>query len=159
MTAPSGEADRAGDVEDLREINARFIHHFVTNNVAAHDALLHPDFVTIQGDGERVDRATYLQRWATGFSPDVIPYWDTRDEQVIVIDDVALVRATNRYVVRSPGGDPEERVEVATYTDTYVRREGTWSCIQAQVTPVSEAHHPGDDTIVSVYLRGRKQRG
>ena len=53
----------------------------------------------------------------------------------------------------------EERVEVATYTDTYVRREGTWSCIQAQVTPVSEAHHPGDDTIVSVYPGGRKQTG
>ncbi len=144
-------------VQDLRAINARFIHHFVTNDVVAHDALLHPDFVTIQGDGARLDRATYLAQWATGFSADRIPYWDTRDEQITVVGGVALVRATNRYVLATPGGATAARVEVSTYTDTYVRHDGAWFCVQAQVTPVREEHQPGDDTVVSVYLHGEKQ--
>ena len=45
-------------VDELRAINAQFIDNFVTNDVAAHDALLHPSFLYIRSDGARVDRAT-----------------------------------------------------------------------------------------------------
>ena len=37
-------------VDDLRAINAQFIDNFVTNDVAAHDALLHPSFLYIRID-------------------------------------------------------------------------------------------------------------
>lgn len=141
-------------LDDLRAINARFIQNFVTNDVASHDALLHPDFLTIQSDGEKVDRAEYLTRWATGFSPEVIPYWDTRDEHITLVDNVALVRSTNRFLVVTDGVAVER---VATYTDTYVYRDGAWTCLQAQITPVQERHHPGEESIVSVYVDGVKQ--
>lgn len=143
-------------LEDLRAINARFIHNFVTNDVASHDALLHPDFVSIQGDGGKLDRAAYLAQWSTGFDPDVIPYWDTRDEHITLVDNVALVRATNRFLVVRDGRSTEH---VAVYTDTYVYLDGAWTCLQAQITPVQERHHPGEDTMVSVYLAGVKQSG
>jgi hypothetical protein len=68
----------AETMNELRALNARFIHNFVTNDVASHDAILHPAFITILPTGQRWDRATYLKYWATAFDPDVIVYWDVR---------------------------------------------------------------------------------
>jgi ketosteroid isomerase-like protein len=142
------------EMAELRAINARFIHNYITRDVAGHDALLHPDFICINGKGARVGRAEYLRYWATAFDPDVVVYWDTRDESITVVGDTALVRATNRHVIRRNG---QEVAGMTTYTDTYVREGGSWRCIQAQLTPVAPEAEPGDEGIVSVYLRGVKQ--
>ena len=141
-------------VADLKTLNARFIHNFVTNDVASHDAILHPAFTVIQSNGEHMERGPYLERWKTGFDPDVIVYWDVRDERIDIIGDVALVRATNMRVVKRGG---VETTGMTTYTDTYLREDGAWKCIHAQITPVQPGHEPADDTIVSVYLKGVKQ--
>jgi Domain of unknown function (DUF4440) len=139
---------------DLRAINAQFIENYVRNDVAAHDALLHPEFLYISPTGKRVDRATYLVGWATGFDPDIIVYWDVRDELITLVGNVALVRATNRQVIRKGNLDT---ASMSTYTDTYIYENGRWRCLQAQINPVSAANEPGDDTIISVYLHGVKQ--
>jgi ketosteroid isomerase-like protein len=139
---------------DLRAINAQFIDNFVANDVAAHDALLHPSFLCIRGDGSRVDRATYLEGWATGFDPEVTVYWDVRDELITVVGDVALVRSTNKETVRR--GD-QEVTSMSTYTDAYVFEHGRWRCVQAQITPVSPPNEPADDTIISVWIKGVRQ--
>ena len=139
---------------DLKELNARFINNFVTNDVASHDAMLHADFTAIQSSGARVGRAAYLEKWKSGFDPDIIPYWDFRDELITIIGNVALVRATNRFTVRRNG---VETTGMTTYTDTYIFEDGAWKCIQAQITPVAPGNEPGDDTIVGVYLAGVKQ--
>ena len=138
-------------IEDLRLLNARFIQNYVNNDAAGHEKILHRRFIYINGSGARIDRATYLDQWRTGFDPNVIVYWDTRDELITLIGDVALVRATNKYIISHSTHD---EVGMATYTDTYLFDDGAWKCIQAQITPVSAGHEPGDDTIISVYLRG-----
>jgi ketosteroid isomerase-like protein len=143
------------DLEELRKLNARFIANFVANDVAGHDAILHPQFAYIRANGARVDRASYLAQWATGFDPAIIVYWDTRDEWITVVGDVALVRATNKYVVRNKAGD---ETGMAAYTDIYLREGGKWLCIQAQITHVEPAHWPSDDSIVGVYLEGVLQK-
>jgi Domain of unknown function (DUF4440) len=144
----------ASAMADLRALNARFIHNFVTNDVASHDAMLHRDFLYIRSNGARVDRATYLRNWATGFDRDIIPYWDTRDEHITQSGPVALVRATNKYVERH--GETQV-TGMASYTDVYLYADGVWKCLQAQITSVAEPHWPGDDTIISVYLQGQLQ--
>jgi hypothetical protein len=159
MPARPDEADSAylaspQALQDLRALNAQFIENFIRNDVAAHDALLHPDFLYIRGNGARVGRKDYLEGWATGFDPEVIIYWDTRDEFITLIGPVALVRATNRYVERVEG---VETSGMAAYTDIYLREEGVWRCIQAQITPVAAGCEPPDDTIISVYLKGERQ--
>lgn len=154
MQRTHGAAADTGTMQTLRELNARFIHNFVTNDVLSHDAILHPDFIAIMSDGSRLDRTAYLQRWATAFDPDVIIYWDYRDELITVAGDMALVRATNRHTIRRGGKDS---TAMTTYTDTYVRENGAWTCIQAQLTPVAPGSEPGDETIVRVYLRGVRQ--
>lgn len=140
----------------LRKLNARFIHNFVTNDVASHDAILHRDFLAVMSDGSRMGRAAYLRRWANAFDPAIIVYWDYRDELITIAGDVALVRATNKHTIRRGGTDT---TGMTTYTDTYVREDGAWLCIQAQLTPVACGAEPGDATIVRVYLEGIAQPG
>jgi ketosteroid isomerase-like protein len=147
--------DRSAETMDqLRALNARFIHNFVTNDVPSHDAILHPGFIAIWPTGQRWDRATYLKYWATAFDPKLIPYWDVRDELITVIGDVALVRSTNKHTRRRDGN---EVTAMTMYTDTYLFEDGAWKCIQAQLTAVAPEHYPADDTIVSVYIDGKKQ--
>jgi ketosteroid isomerase-like protein len=145
----------ADTMDELRALNARFIHNFITNDVASHDAILHPGFISIWPTGQRWDRATYLKYWATAFDPEVVVYWDVRDELITVIGDVALVRSTNKCTRRRDGN---EVTGMTTYTDTYLFENGAWKCIQAQITAVAPEHYPADDTIVSVYIKGRLQQ-
>lgn len=144
------------DLDVLGALNKRFIHNFVTNDVASHDAILHPGFRAIYGAGNHIDRASYLKHWATGFDPDVITYWDMRDPHIDVFGDVALVGATNRWIRFRDGADT---LGMTCYTDTYVRAGDRWLCILAQLTPVAPEHYPPDDTIVVKYLRGVLQQG
>ena len=53
--------------------------------------------------------------------------------------------------------DGVETVGMTMYTDAYVLEDGTWKCIQAQITPVAPAHYPPDETIVRKYVRGHAQ--
>jgi ketosteroid isomerase-like protein len=137
---------------ELHALNARFIHNFVTNDVASHDALLHPRFLCISSNGARVDRVTYLRHWAQGFDPLVMTYWDLRDESIDVFGDMALVRAVNKYTMTSAAG-PLTRM--SAYTDTYVHENGKWLCVQAQITPVALAHYPDDRTVLRRYINGK----
>ena len=154
MTSDKDYLRSAQAIADLKALNARFIHNFITNDVASHDAMLHPEFTVIQRSGAHVGRAAYLENWRTQFHPDVFVYWDVRDERISVIGDVALVRSSNKAVVKR---DSAETTGMTTYTDTYLNENGVWKCIQAQITPVLPGFEPADDTIVSVYLRGVKQ--
>jgi Domain of unknown function (DUF4440) len=154
LAPDSGYLASSHAMQDLRWLNAMFIENFIKNDVLAHDSILHPEFISIASNGARVDRESYLKTWATGFDPQVIVYWDVRDELITVIGNVALVRATNKHVIRRNGRDI---TGMTTYTDTYVYEGGSWKCIQAQITPVAPEHEPGDDTILTVYLNGVNQ--
>lgn len=147
-------ARQIGHWRRLRSLNARFIRNFVTNDTASHDQNAHRDFVCITSTGAHQSRTAYLARWATGFDPDVIPYWDTRDERISLFGDMALVRAVNKYVIVKNGA---ERTGMTLYTDTYLLENGEWKCVLAQSTPVAPEHYPGDDTIVETYVRGQRQ--
>jgi hypothetical protein len=143
------------DLDTLRALNARFIHNFVTNDVPSHSAITHERFVCISTNGSRQSRAVYLHHWATGFDPEVIVYWDVRDEFISLFGDMALVRATNKYTRRVAG---KEVTGMTTYTDTYVREGANWLCVQAQLTAVAPDQYPGDETIVNRYIKGVLQK-
>ena len=138
----------------LKALNARFIHNFVTNDVKSHSAMLHERFLSITAKGKKESREDYLKRWATGFDPKVVVYWDYRDEQLGIFGNVALVRATNKQVVRKDG---VETSAMTTYTDTYLHEKGDWKCIQAQIGPVAPEYYPADETIVKKYVMGQIQ--
>ncbi|MEQ1649208.1 MAG: nuclear transport factor 2 family protein [Hyphomicrobiaceae bacterium] len=144
---------------ELSALNARFIHNYITRDVASHDAITHPRFVNISPSGRYWTKEPYLKYWATAFDPNVVIYWDVRDERIDIFGDTALVRATNKHTLRQNGQDitGQDITGMTTYTDTYIRENGRWLCIQAQLTTVTPEFYPSDDTIISVYLRGVKQ--
>jgi hypothetical protein len=154
MQAATSRPPNEAVMAELRELNARFIHNYVTNDAKSHDAMMHPDFICIGPNGKRTDRADYLRQWATQFDPEVVVYWDVRDEVITVIDNVALVRSTNKRTIRRNGQDT---TSMSTYTDTYLLQKGEWKCIQAQIQTLPPESYPGDDTIVSVYIKGKRQ--
>src|SRR5579872_4333023 len=85
------------DMARLKELNAKFINNFVTNDSASHSRIIHRDFVCITSDGKYVGRRQYLEEWAHGF--DGFRYWDYRAENIKIFGDMALVHAQNKYVV------------------------------------------------------------
>lgn len=139
------------DLADLRALNARFIHNFVANDVLSHSAITHPRFMCISPRGARQGRADYLRDWAQGFDPEVIIYWDVRDEDIALFGDVALVRSANKWVRVIDGNAV---TGMTAYTDTYIHEGDRWLCIQAQLTPVAMENWPGDETILNTWLRG-----
>lgn len=142
------------DLADLSALNARFIHNFVTRDVPSHDAILHPRFLSIGKTGKYTSRSDYLRAWATAFDPNVIVYWDLRDERIDIFGDTALVRAANKQTIRVGNS---ETTSMTVYTDTYQREDGRWLCIQAQITIVAPEYYPPDSTILRRYVRGELQ--
>ena len=139
------------EVAQLKIINARFIHNFVTNDVASHEKIIHPQFVHISSNGKWIDRAQYLHDWKTGFDPNVIVYWDYRNEKITVIGTTALVRSVNKFTFVK---EDKEITAMSQYTDTYIKESGVWRCIQDPITNVAPENYPGDETIVKKYVRG-----
>ncbi len=147
-----GHRMTADPLPALRALNARFIHNYVTNDVPSHGAILHARFEYVSPAGKRVARAPYLAAWATGFDPARTVYWDYRAERIAVFGDMALVAATNKWTNLADG---KETTGMTCYTDTYVRENGEWLCVLAQLTHVAPEFQPGDETIVRKYVRGK----
>src|SRR6185503_10331061 len=91
----------ADDLATLRKLNATFIHNFVTNDTASHNRIIHKDFVCITGEGQSIDRKTYLTNWAHGF--DGFIYWHYRNEDIKIFGNTALVHSQNKYLVVREG--------------------------------------------------------
>lgn len=134
------------DLQELKRLNATFIHNFVTNDTISHTKIIHPAFVYITPSGQYVNRREYMNHWLHGF--DGYKYWDYRDERIQIFGTTALVHSTNKYVVVKEG---KEINGMSMYTDTYVKENGVWKCIQAQISVVSPQYYPGDETIVRKY--------
>ena len=137
------QKDAVDDMAQLRSLNAKFIHNFVTNDTASHNKIIHKDFVCIAGNGKLMTRQEYLDGWAHGF--DGFKYWDYRDEQISLFGNTALVHAKNKYVAEKDG---KEFSGMSVYTDIYLKENGQWKCVQAQITRLAPENYSGDETIV-----------
>lgn len=142
------------DMTQLKALNARFIHNFVTNDATSHDKIIHEKFQYISSKGKWVNRKDYLENWKTGFDAEKIVYWDYRFEQISIIGTTALVRSVNKCTILDSG---KETTDMTQYTDVYVKESGEWKCIQAQITIVAPENYPNDNTIVKKYIRGKIQ--
>ena len=134
------------DMVQLKGLNAKFINNFVTNDSVEHSKIIHKDFVCISSDGAYINRQDYLNWWAHGF--DGYTYWDYRDEDIKIFDNTALVHSKNKYIVIRDG---KEITGMSMYTDVYVKENGEWKCVQAQITKVAPENYSGDETIVKKY--------
>lgn len=121
------------DKELLSELNARFIQNFLTEDVKAHDEIIYKDFVCIESNGAIVSRDVYLKNWATDFVNSGYTSFTYKDEFIRIFGNMALVRARTIYS-KLVDGQAEEGYTI--YTDTYLKEDGKWQCVQVQITPV-----------------------
>lgn len=146
MTYQIASAQTSPDMEELKRINATFIHNYVTNNVEAHSKIIHPDFIHISSTGKIISREQYLKDWAHGY--DGMVYWDYRDEFIKIYGNMALVHAVNKYQHEHNG---KVQTGMAIYTDTYIKENGKWLCVQAQITNVSAENQQAYQKIIRQY--------
>ncbi|MBK7306754.1 MAG: nuclear transport factor 2 family protein [Chitinophagaceae bacterium] len=134
------------DMTQLKKLNAAFIHNFVTNDVAAHSLIIHKDFIRISSDGQCTGRKKYLEDWAHGFGD--TKYWDYRNEDIKIFGNMALVHSQNKCIIIQDG---KELISYWMYTDTYIKENGEWKCVQAQIGKVTPENFARDETIVRKY--------
>jgi len=121
------------DNAQLSELNRQFIGNFIRQDVRRHDALLHHDFVCIESNGTIVGREKYLEDWATAYKTSGYTSFSYTDEVIRIFGNTALVRSKTVYTREVDGKTVQGN---SIYTDTYVKENGSWKCIQAQITPV-----------------------
>jgi ketosteroid isomerase-like protein len=124
---------RMQDSAELSELNRQFIENFTRQDAARHDAIIHKDFVCIQSDGSVVGREEYMRGWPTAYMHSGYTDFSYTDESIRIFGDIALVRSKTVYTKKM--GDKEMKGN-SVYTDTYVKENHHWKCIQAQITPV-----------------------
>ena len=121
------------DQARLSELNAEFITNFLTQDVTAHDKIIHKDFVCIESNGAIVSRDVYLKNWATDFGNSGYDSFAYKDELIRIFGNTALVIAKTVYT-KNENGQVKEGYTI--YTDTYVKENDKWQCVQVQITPV-----------------------
>lgn len=126
------------DREALSALNAQFIKNFINNDTAAHNKIIHKDFVCIEGSGEIVDREKYMNEWAHGYDSKVYTSFYCDDEFIRIFGNVALVRSKTSSIKIDNGKIINGN---SVYTDTYLKENGKWLCIQAQITRVKQPAH------------------
>ncbi len=127
--------DKNEDMAVLRALNAQFIRNYMNNDTASHNKIINKDFVCIEGTGRIVDRETYLNEWAHGYDSKVFISFTYQDELIRIFGNTALVRSKNVYSRKIDG----KIINGSTiYTDTYVKENGIWTCVQAQITAIRQ---------------------
>ena len=126
--------DRIVDRATLSKLNAQFIKNFINHDTVAHNEIIHKDFVCIENNGTIENRKEYMKNWAIDYPNGGFTSFTYQDEFIRFFGDVALVRSKSVYT-RIKNGKTASGSSV--YTDTYIKENGRWWCIQAQITPVS----------------------
>lgn len=129
MTRPAHKTDEG----KLMELNVQFLQNFIAMDTLAHNEIIHNDFVCINGDGSLTNRKDYMKGWATAYKHNGYTSFSIKDENVRIFGDMALVRATTVY---SKIVDGETIQGSSIYTDTYIKENGRWWCVEAHITPV-----------------------
>lgn len=121
------------DLRELSRLNTQFIKNFINSDTVEHNKIIHRDFVCIQSNGVIVNHKEYMKGWTTGFQDSNYETFEKTDEHIRLFGNTALVRSKTPYTKLING----ERSRGATiYTDTYIKENGRWWCVQAQMTAV-----------------------
>jgi ketosteroid isomerase-like protein len=113
------------DDRRLRRLNEQYVRASLTGDVAWYHARLADDFVCIECDGRVLDKDAFLRKTASG--SDLADY---RLDEVDVrcYGDVALVRASGFWTAKNGMWG------TSRYTDVYLRTDGDWKVVSAQIT-------------------------
>ncbi len=121
------------DIDSLSQLNARFIKNFITQDTISHNQIIHKDFICIQGSGQIIERDEYMRGWAQSYQKGGYTSFGYADENIRVFGSMALVRSRTIYTKVVDG---KTITGGSVYIDTYIKENGRWWCVQAQITRV-----------------------
>ncbi|NJO24947.1 MAG: nuclear transport factor 2 family protein [Bacteroidia bacterium] len=104
----------------------------MNNDTVSHSTIVYKDFICIAGNGAVINRDDYMKGWAHGYDALLYKSFVMRNELIRIMGNTALVRAETFYTYTDNG---KEVSGTTVYTDTYIKLDGRWWCIQAQLTP------------------------
>jgi Domain of unknown function (DUF4440) len=114
------------ELQQLRELNERFIEACRQGSWALLEPILAPGFQYLDGlTGE----VWSMGRYIGDLEANPAPTLDIDQVQVHVVGDVAVVSARSITA----------RGRFARYVDTYLRHGGSWRCVHACVWPLAES--------------------
>ncbi len=125
-------ASVSDDFAILSSLNAQFIHNFLNSDTVAHNKIIYKDFTCIAGSGAIVNRNDYMNEWAHGYKNSGYTSFMMQNELIRIFGNTALIRAETPYTLIKDG---KEIKGMTIYTDTYVKLDGRWWCVQVQLTP------------------------
>ena len=112
------------DLDTLRALNAGYIRAVQNSDVRWFEEQLTQDFLNTNPDCTLVDRAGFLAQIAR---PCTVSQLAAEDVHVRILGDTAIIHARTTY--RKPDG----QAGAGRYTDIWMRRDGRWLCVAAQV--------------------------
>lgn len=116
------------DVEVLKQLNHDYVQSFLKSDARRYDQLIAENFICIEPDGKLYDRAAFL---AAAAQPVTVDYFHVEDVEVRVFGDFAQITA------RTPYKFPNGREGVSRYIDCWIKRDGQWKAISAQITGIA----------------------
>lgn len=119
------------DIAELSKLNKQFFQNFLNNDTIAHNKIVSKDFICILGSGAVVNRDDYMKGWSHGYDPAVYKSFIQQNEFIRLFGNTALVRAETVYSYME---NDKEIFKTTVYTDTYLKLNGRWWCVQAQLT-------------------------
>ena len=113
------------DEQTLMRLNQEYVDAFMNADVEWYREHLAEDFVVIESDGSLLNREQFLRNTVKG--PDVADY-KLHEVDIRIYGSAALVRASGVWT-RADGS-----MGMSRYTDVYVRQNGGWKTVSAQIT-------------------------
>jgi len=113
------------DEQTLARLNQEYVAAFMNADVDWYRAHLADEFVVIESDGSVLNKEQFLRHTVKG--PDVADY-KLHEVDIRIYGNTALVRATGVWT-RENG-----KMGMSRYTDVYVRKNGGWKTVSAQIT-------------------------
>lgn len=100
-------------------------------DVKAIDAILADRFISVEPDGQLLDKKAYLE--ARAKDPEKIESSSLEDMQVRVHGNAATV--TGRYIVKGKLDGASVSHEFR-WVDVFINQNGSWKCVSTQLTPI-----------------------
>lgn len=115
------------DEDTIRELNASYVRAFMNSDAEWYDKHLTADFACIVTNGRVISRAEFVEN---ARRPHTTVKYDLSEVTIRVHGDAALASALGSWE-RSDGTTGKTR-----YVDVWVRKDGEWKAISAQLTAV-----------------------
>lgn len=117
---------RRGIVATLEGLEGEWFRVYETHDVAVLHRLMADDFVATLADGTMRGKKAHIAAYPADF--DTLASVTNSELRVTVFTpDVAV--ATGLYTARPRGRDGPGEPRRYRYTDTWLRRKGTWQCV------------------------------